>query len=110
MDDALELRGFQRKYLRGRAHSLRPVLQVGRSGITDDVLRAVARALEDHELIKVAMLKPPNKKAMAAALASGSQAQLAGLVGHTAILYRPHPDTPRIELPQRSELQPDPAE
>ena len=69
-DGTGELRGCQRRYVRGRAQSLRPVVQVGRSGITDDVLREVARALVDHELIKVAMLKPPNKKAMAADLAS----------------------------------------
>jgi RNA-binding protein len=99
-----ELRGFQRKYLRGLAHNLRPVVQVGRSGITDEVLSEVERALDDHELIKVAMHKPKDKKGMAAELAAGVQAKLAGLVGHTAILYREHSEQPRIELPQRSEL------
>jgi RNA-binding protein len=105
MNSTDELRGFQRKYLRGLAHNLKPVVQVGRSGITDDVLREVDRALDDHELIKVAMHKPKNKKVMAAGLAGGAKAQLAGLVGHTAILYREHGEQPRIELPQRSELE-----
>ena len=104
MTEADELRGFQRKYLRGLAHSLRPVVQVGRAGLNDELVREVQRALEDHELIKVAMHKPEDKKAMAAELAVASQAQLAGLVGHTAILYRAHPEKTRIKLPQRSEL------
>jgi len=107
MTDADELRGFQRKYLRGLAHNLKPVVQVGRSGITDDVLHEVRRALDDHELIKVAMHKPKSKKTMAAKIAAGAEAQLAGLVGHTAILYREHPERPSIALPQRSELEAD---
>ncbi len=102
-----ELRGFQRKYLRGLAHSLKPAVQIGRLGITADVLREVERALDDHELIKVAMHKPKSKKAMAAELAGGTGAQLAGLVGHTAILYREHAEKPSIVLPRRSELEVD---
>ncbi len=107
MNDKDELRGFQRKYLRGLAHNLKPVVQVGRAGITDDVLHKVGQALDDHELIKVSMHKPKNKKTMAAQLAGGAGARLAGLVGHTAILYREHSEKPQIQLPQRSELEVD---
>ena len=59
------------------------------------------RALLDHELIKVRMREPPDKKAMAAELAARTDACLCGLVGHTAILSRPHPERPRIALPRR---------
>ena len=101
MRDPDELYGFQRKYLRGLAHALKPVVRVGKSGVSDEVLRKVDAALDDHELIKVSMHKPKDKKQMAADLAEGSKAQLAGLLGHTVILYRQHKEKPRIRVPQR---------
>jgi RNA-binding protein len=98
-----ELRGYQRKWLRGRAHALQSVVQVGQSGLTDAVVAAVQSALLDHELVKVRLLKPENKKAMARELAERTEAELCGLVGHTVILYRAHPEEPRLRLPERDE-------
>lgn len=91
--------GFQRKYLRGLAHGLSPVVQVGQSGVTEAVIEQVEAQLLAHELIKVKMREPEDKKAMSAELASRSSSELCGLVGHTAILYRPHPEEPTILLP-----------
>ncbi len=93
------MKGSQRKYLRGLAHPLKPVVQVGQAGITEEVLAAVDTALTDHELIKVRLHEPEDKRRMAEDLAGGSGAALCGLVGHTVILYRAHPDKPRIVLP-----------
>ena len=89
----------QRRWLRGRAHALEPVTHVGAAGVTDAVLRAVDHALDAHELVKVRLHEPEDKKADARALAEGTGAALCGLVGHTVILYRPHPETPRIVVP-----------
>jgi len=97
-----ELAGFQRKYLRGLAHGLKPLVQVGHEGVTEGVVQALDQALLDHELIKARMHEPEDKKGMAAELAGRSRALLCGLVGHSAILYRPHPDKPRIVLPRRT--------
>jgi RNA-binding protein len=90
------LTGRQRKALRGRAHRLEPIVQVGREGVTDAVVRAVDETLATHELVKVRLHEPEDKKADAAALAEGTRSALCGLVGHTVILYRPHPERPRI--------------
>ena len=95
------LRGFQRKHLRGLAHGLNPAVQVGHAGVTDAVITALDSALADHELIKVAMHRPADKKALAAELAARSGAHLCGTIGHIAILYRPRPGEPTIQLPQR---------
>jgi RNA-binding protein len=94
------LRGAGRKALRARAHALRPVVHVGEDGLSDGVLRAVEQALLDHELIKVRLHEPEDKKALARALADATRAHLCGLVGHTVILYRPHPENPRPDLVQ----------
>jgi RNA-binding protein len=94
------LTGAQRRFLRGRAHPLRPVVHVGASGMTDGVMGAVDRALLDHELIKVRLHQPDDKDALATEIAARTGAALAGVIGHTVILYRPHPEAPRLVLPR----------
>jgi RNA-binding protein len=96
-----ELEGFQRKHLRGLAHSLKPIVQVGASGVTESVVNQVDEALTHHELIKVRLLEPEDKKADAQSLADRTDSALCGLVGHTVILYRAHPEEPRVRLPSR---------
>ena len=93
------LTGRQRKFLRGEAHSLQPIVQIGVNGITDSVVAEVDRALATRELIKVRMHEPEDKKAMAHELADRTSSSLCGLVGHTAILYRVDPEEPKIQLP-----------
>jgi RNA-binding protein len=92
------LTSTQRKKLRGLAHPLEPVVQVGHQGVTDAVLEQVRAALLAHELIKVRLREPEDKKGLAAALAVGSESDLCGLVGHTVILYKRHPEKPRITI------------
>ena len=87
--------------MRGQAHSLKPIVHVGGAGLSDAVVRQVEEALEDHELIKVRLQEPEDKKALATELAERTSSSLCGLVGHTVILYRAHPDEPVIRLTKR---------
>jgi RNA-binding protein len=95
---APELTSKQRKVLRGHAHALEPVVLVGQAGVTDAIVHSVDEALTAHELVKVRLREPEDKKADAGQLAARTQSALCGLVGHTVILYRPNPDDPRISL------------
>ena len=90
------LTGAQRQSLRGQAHALRPVVQVGHEGVTEAVLDALDEALLVHELVKVRLHAPADKRADADALAEGARAVLCGLVGHTVILWRPREERPAI--------------
>ncbi|MBW2716756.1 MAG: YhbY family RNA-binding protein, partial [Deltaproteobacteria bacterium] len=58
-------------------------------------------ALLSHELVKVRLFAPDDKKETARVIADKSGAALCGLVGHTVILYRPNPENPRIQVPER---------
>jgi RNA-binding protein len=98
---ASQLAGFQRKHLRKLAHGLKPVVSVGDGGLSPAVARALNDALAQHELVKVKLHQPENKKAAAAELARMGTAELCGLVGHTVILYRRNDEKPRIEVPER---------
>lgn len=88
----------QRQYLRGLAHPLAPVVRVGKAGVTESVIAETKKSLHSHELIKV-RIEADDRKAAAEALAAGTDAQIAGVVGKVAILYRAREEEPEIELP-----------
>ncbi|MFV8751534.1 ribosome assembly RNA-binding protein YhbY [Nannocystaceae bacterium ST9] len=103
----MPLTSHQRQHLKGLAHPLRPIVQLGNAGITEGVLAAIADALQRHELIKVQMPKleaASEREAMSAALVEGSGAELVQVIGRMVVLYQRRkkdlPDKPRIELPK----------
>ena len=95
---APELSEKQRRYLRGLAHPLKPVILLGKEGLTDAVGKETARALHDHELIKVKGLGGDREARDAAftALAERTGSALVHRIGNVAVLYRPRPDLKRI--------------
>ena len=101
-----ELRGYQKKFLKGLAHGLKPTVFIGQKGLGPSVVQAIDEALIDHELIKVRFLDSKDKdlkKELTAAIEAATAAQLAGAIGHVAIFYRCHKDPARrkIALPER---------
>jgi RNA-binding protein len=87
----MELKGYQRKMLRERAHGLKPVVLIGRRGVTETVIDEIDEALEHHELIKVKFTDFKGKKQKAeltALIEDETGAVSAGMIGHTVILYR----------------------
>jgi RNA-binding protein len=97
----LKLSERQKKFLRARAHALKPVIRLGNAGISAGVSLEAARALLDHELIKVK--GPAGDRAardeLFAALARETGSALVHRIGNVAVLYRPHPELPRIVIP-----------
>jgi RNA-binding protein len=92
----------QKRYLRGLAHDLKPIVQVGAKGVTPAVLAELELALEQHELLKVRVAAGDRdeRDAWIAALAEASGASVAGRIGHVAILYRRRVDKPFVILPR----------
>jgi len=98
---ALSLDSTQRRHLRSLAHPLKPIVFVGEGGVSPAVTKALDEALTSHELVKIRLRQPTDKKATARELAEATASGLCGVVGHTVVLYRPHPEEPRIQLPKR---------
>jgi RNA-binding protein len=96
-----KLNGKQRRYLRALAHGLHPLVHVGKGGIDDGLVAAVDRALLDHELIKVKLGEHAelDRHDAADALAARTNSDVAQVLGHIVVLYRPHPDEAKIVLP-----------
>jgi RNA-binding protein len=91
------------RHLRAIGHALKPIVQVGKEGITEGILAATQAALLTHELVKVKILSeaPVERHAAAQALADGTNAHLAQVLGRVALLYKRHPNKPKIVLPKK---------
>ena len=101
-----KLKGFQKKYLRGLAHNLKPIVYLGQSGLTQAVIHSMEQALETHELVKIKFndfKEKEQKKEITLSLEKETRSHLAGTIGHTAIFYRQQrdPEKRQIFLPQR---------
>ncbi len=104
------LKGFQKKHLKGLAHGLKPVVQIGKEGITEGVIRAVDEGLFRHELIKIKFndFKDKEQKAeLSREIEVKTESDRIGMVGHTVIFYRQQADPlkRKIALPQRKLLK-----
>jgi RNA-binding protein len=91
----------QLRFLRGRAHGLKPVIQIGNHGLSGGVLAETRRALTDHELIKL-RLPPADRAARDALLAELVRATGSALVtriGHIAVLFLANPKLSKYPLP-----------
>lgn len=99
---SIALTNAQTRFLRGQAHELRAMLQVGGKGITEALVAEVGNALEQHELIKVKVAAEDRdvRDAMIADLAGRTGAALVQRIGHTAVLYRPSKERRQIVLPR----------
>ncbi|MCD4749918.1 MAG: YhbY family RNA-binding protein [Thermoanaerobaculales bacterium] len=96
------LKGSQRKYLRGVAHGLKPLVQVGKEGVSVSVLDAIDRALVAHELIKIQIMADrEDRQTMIGDIERGASCECAGAIGKMAIFYRRQtdPEKRKINLP-----------
>jgi RNA-binding protein len=88
-----------RRLLRAHGHALQAVVQIGKGGTNDAVIAQVARALLDHELIKVKLARecPETRFEVAERLGEGPGVNVVQILGRTILLYRRHPKHPRFE-------------
>jgi len=79
---------------RAEAQRLKPVVIVGKDGLTGPLIGAIDTALNTHGLVKVKLLKTVevDKNDAAAEAAERTGAQLIQRVGRVIVLYRPKPE------------------
>lgn len=51
------MKGKQKSYLRGLAHTLKPVFQIGKDGVNDNMITDIRNYLNKHELMKISVLQ-----------------------------------------------------
>lgn len=96
------LTGKQKRYLRGLAHLMNPLVSVGKNGLSRTLYEQIDQCLLEHELIKIKILNscPMDKKECSRQISMLSRSHVAQIIGRTLLLYRSHPEKPVIQLPQ----------
>ena len=97
----MALNDKQKRYLRGLAHPLKPVVMLGNKGLTDNVQAEIDNALSSHELIKVKVsgAEKAERLAILNSIADTNSADLVMSIGHVAAFYRAAKE-PTIQLPR----------
>ena len=92
----------QRAYLRGLANDYDSLFQVGKSGVTETVLKQVEDALRARELIKINSLEntPLSPKEVAQEVSEKVKCDVVQVVGRKIILYKRNDKDPKIVLPK----------
>lgn len=94
----------QRAYLRGIAAEYDSVTQIGKNGVTENVIQTLSDALEAHELVKVTVLEtsPTSARETMDLLCGPLRADPVQVIGRKIILYRrnPDPEKRKITLPR----------
>ena len=91
--------GELRRSLRAHGHALSPLVQVGKAGVTDGLVKQVEQALFDHELIKIKIggESPSDRFAVADKLSTEPGVSIVQIVGRVILIYKRHPKTPKFE-------------
>lgn len=91
----------QRAFLRGLANTIDPIFQVGKSGISDNLISQLSDALKARELIKISVLEsaPDNAKSLATQIADKTCSSVVQVVGNKITLYKPRKKDSKIVLP-----------
>lgn len=94
----------QRAYLKSLAMKITPILQIGKSSVTPELISAVDEALEARELIKMHILKNcfDDPKEIAQVIAERTRSEVVQVIGKKVVLYRESKDNKKIEFPKPS--------
>ena len=92
----------QRAYLRGLANSIDPIFQIGKSGLSENLLKQLDDALEARELIKIKVLE---NSGLDTREASDELCRIVGAegiqaIGSKMVIYKKSEKNPKIELPK----------
>lgn len=92
----------QRAYLRSLSNGIQPIFQIGKSGISENLIKQLNDALEARELIKITVLEnaPESIKELAEDVSMQTESVLVQRMGNKITLYRPKKKNPKIQLPQ----------
>ena len=89
----------QKKYLRGLAHKLDPVVFIGKELLSESVVEEIDNSLSNHELIKVKFNKGKEQKEnIVEEIEKMTNSISVGIVGNTAIFYRMNPDESKQKI------------
>lgn len=92
----------QIKFLRSKAHALKPVILLGKKGLTDEVMDELDNALTHHELVKIKLSVDDRdlRANLINEICDRSRAEEVQSIGKTLVVYRHNPEKNIITLPK----------
>ncbi|VAW44846.1 hypothetical protein MNBD_GAMMA03-1979 [hydrothermal vent metagenome] len=98
MSQPEKLSNNQKKYLRGIAHGLNPMIIIGSNGITKNLMEELESTLEHHEIlkIKIAFGDRDERQEIVQHIINQTEALLVQSIGKICVIYRQKEET---ELP-----------
>lgn len=84
------LTGKERSYLRAEANMLKPIVMIGKDGLTDNVIEQIEQVLSARELIKIKIQNNSMEDArnVANEVAKALDAEIVQIIGSTLVLFR----------------------
>jgi RNA-binding protein len=95
----MTLTGKQKAKLKGQAHGLKPVIQVGKAGVEEPQIMSIKRVLHEHELIKIKFLDyKDHKQEISENIARATGSEVVDIIGNVLILYWENMDRGRRKI------------
>lgn len=96
------LTGKQKRFLRSEAHHLKAIFQVGKDGVSENMIEQLNDVLEKRELIKIHVLQNclDDKESVAEQIVDGTGAHIVQIIGNQIVLYKESEENKQIKLPE----------
>ncbi|MDC9726540.1 MAG: ribosome assembly RNA-binding protein YhbY [Candidatus Thioglobus sp.] len=98
-----KLTNNQKKFLRSKGHSLKPVVMMGQHGLSEGVLAELESSLETHELLKIKVRSDDreDKQRVINEIIEVTGAHLVQVIGNVMVIYRAFDKDPQLILPRK---------
>ncbi|MBC8493948.1 MAG: ribosome assembly RNA-binding protein YhbY [Candidatus Thioglobus sp.] len=98
-----KLTNNQKKFLRSKGHSLKPVVMMGQHGLSEGVLAELESSLETHELLKIKVRGDDreDKQRIINEIINITGAHLVQVIGNIMVIYRAFDKDPQLILPRK---------
>lgn len=95
------LNGKQKRYLRSLAVNENAIFQIGKDGLSDNLIVSLKDALKARELVKISILKTceTDINEIFLDLCTACGCELVQKIGKTIVLYKRNSKEPKIILP-----------
>ncbi len=85
-----DLTSTQRSYLTKHSHKIKPIVYVGKDGLTDGIGQAINAAFKHSEIVKVKFISNKElKREISTELESYTESSMVRIIGNIAIYYKP---------------------
>ena len=85
------LTGKQKRYLRSLAVNEKALVQIGKDGLTDNIIESIKQVLKAKELVKISILKSceTNMNEILIDILAMTSSELVQTIGKTIVIYKP---------------------